>query len=150
MRVSMTYRGCLLTLASTLVTMVALAHSGATGVVKDRMQGMKAMSDATKALGAMKAGAIPFSVETLRLAVDEIARHGVEAKDQFPEGSLVSPSEALPVIWMEKAAFDKVFDEMIAAADQVKTVENLEAAIPLITRIGDQCKDCHSRYRIRK
>ncbi len=133
-----------------LAATFALAHSGATGVVKERMVGMKAMSDATKALGAMKADAIPFSVETMHLAADEIARHGAAAQDLFPEGSLKKPSEALPVLWDEKAEFNAILERMVDAADQLKQVSTLDQAEPLMTRIGDQCKDCHSRYRIKK
>ena len=139
-----------LTLVIILGATVALAHSGATGVVKERMQGMKAMSDATKGLGALRAGAIPFNVETMRLSAMEIARHAQEAKELFPEGSLKSPSEALPLLWDEKAAFNKLFDDMAADAALLQEMSDLGAATPVMNRIGEACKECHWRYRIKK
>ena len=105
-----------------LTSSLAWAHSGATGIVDQRMKGMKSLSDATKALGALKAGAIPFSAETLHLAATEIALHGKAAKELFPEGSLKSPSEALPLVWDDKATFNRLFDEMVEAAE--KTAAN--------------------------
>ena len=139
-----------LTLVIILGATVAGAQSDATGVVKERMQGMKAMSDATKALGALRAGAIPFNVETMRLAAMEIARHAKEGRELFPKGSLKSPSEALPLLWDEKLAFNNLFDDMAADAALLQEMSDLSAATPVMNRIGEACKECHWRYRIKK
>ncbi len=128
----------------------AFAHSGATGVVKQRMDGMKEMSHAVKAIGAVKAGAIPFSFETLNLAGREIAKHGVSARDQFPEGSLVSPSDALPAIWADRQTFDRLMEQMIDAADQLAVSADRDESIALTDRIGGYCKDCHATFRKQK
>ena len=128
----------------------ALAHSGATGVVKERMDGMKEMSHAAKAMGAVKAGAIPFSFETLNLAGREISRHGAAARAQFPAGSLTHPSEALPAIWSDRETFDRLMEQMIAAAEQLSVTANRDEAEALATRIGGLCKDCHATFRKKK
>ena len=128
----------------------ALAHSGATGVVKERMDGMKGMSNAAKAMGAVKAGAIPFSFETLNLAGREIAAHGVAARAQFPEGSITGPSEALPVIWTDRETFDRLLDQMIDAAEALATSADRDESMALATKIGGLCKDCHATFRKKK
>lgn len=128
----------------------ALAHSGATGVVKERMDGMKEMSYAAKAIGAVKAGAIPFSFETLNAAGREIARHGAAARGQFPEGSLVKPSEALPAIWSDRETFDRLLTQMTVAAERLSVTANRDEAASLSTQIGDLCTDCHATFRVKK
>lgn len=136
--------------AMTLISAGALAHSGATGVVKERMDGMKEMSHAAKAMGAVKAGAIPFSFATLNLAGREIARHGAAARELFPEGSLHSPSEALPAIWSDRETFDRLLDQMTRAAEQLSVTADRDEAMALTNRIGGLCKDCHATFRVKK
>ena len=128
----------------------AYAHSGATGIVKERMEGMKEMSYAAKAMGAVKAGAIPFSFATLSAAGREIAKHGAAARKLFPEGSLHSPSEALPAIWSDRETFDRLLDQMTAAAEQLSVSADRDEAEALSDRIGGLCKDCHATFRVKK
>ena len=136
--------------AAGLAAFAALAHSGATGVVKQRMDGMKEMSHAAKAMGAVKAGAIPFSFETLNLAGREIAKHGAKARELFPEGSLTAPTEALPVIWSDRETFDRLLDQMTDAAEKLAVSADRDEATALANRIGGLCKDCHATFRKKK
>ena len=136
--------------AMTLIAAGALAHSGATGIVKQRMDGMKEMSHAAKAMGAVKAGAIPFSFETLNLAGREIAKHGAAARKLFPEGSLKTPSEALPAIWSDRETFDRLLDQMTSAAEKLAVSADRDEATALSNRIGGLCKDCHATFRVKK
>lgn len=136
--------------ALALIAATALAHAGATGVVKERMDGMKEMSYAAKAIGAVKAGAIPFSFETLNAAGREIAKHGVAARKLFPEGSLVGPSEALPAIWSDRQTFDRLLDQMNAAAERLAVSADRDEAMAMASRIGGLCKDCHATFRKKK
>ncbi len=136
--------------AIALIAASALAHSGATGVVKERMDGMKEMSHAAKAMGAVRAGAIPFSFDTLNLAGREIARHGAAARTQFPGGSLTGPSEALPLIWTDRERFDQLMGEMVSAADRLAVSVDRDESMALVERIGATCKDCHATFRKKK
>ena len=138
-------------LAAAAFVGAALAHSGATGVVKSRMEGMKEMSHAAKALGALRAGAIPYSPDVVRRAAAALSRHGEEAKTLFPEGSLFGPSEALPAIWTDRAGFDRILDDLIAAAKRLDAAADDEAAYPdAATAVAETCKSCHSKYRKKK
>lgn len=84
-----------------------LAHGGATGVVKERMELMESMGDAVKALAAMFRGKEPYDAERVRRLAGSIEAHGAEAMTKlFPEGSLDHPSEALPAIWKEWPRFE--------------------------------------------
>ena len=129
----------------------ALAHSGATGIVKERMDGMKAMSDATKAIGAVKTGVLPYSADLMRRAAEELRRHAEAAHVLFPEGSATGKSEALPSIWAERQGFDQLLNDLIAAATRLEAVAEDEAAA-LITadQVAATCKDCHAKYREKK
>ncbi len=134
-----------------VVTGAALAHSGATGVVKQRMDGMKEMSNATKALGAVKAGAIPFAPEVIRRAAGQLRKHGEEAHHLFPEGSLQDESEALPLIWTDRASFDRILDDLIAAADRLDQVaEDQDMALAVADDVATTCKTCHEKFREKK
>lgn len=129
----------------------ALAHSGATGVVKERMDGMKEMSHAVKALGAARAGAIAFSPDVIRRAAAALARHAEEGKTLFPEGSLDHPSEALPSIWTDRAGFDRIFDDLVEASAALDAAADDEAAaLTAADAVAATCKACHAKYREKK
>ncbi|MEM8752259.1 MAG: cytochrome c [Pseudomonadota bacterium] len=129
----------------------AFAHSGATGVVKERMDGMKTMSDATKALGAIKAGAIPFEPRTIRRAAGMLSAEGAAARDLFPEGSMAHPSEALPAIWTDRAGFDAILEDLVAAAAKMEAAADDEAAaMAAAEEVAATCKACHEKYREKK
>ncbi len=79
---------------------LALAHSGATGVVKERMELMEGIGDAMKILADTFKGKRAYDAETVRSAALEIHnRAGEKITRLFPENSLDKPSEALPDIW---------------------------------------------------
>ncbi|MEM7270614.1 MAG: cytochrome c [Pseudomonadota bacterium] len=134
-----------------LVAGGALAHSGATGVVKQRMDGMEEMGYAAKALGAIKLGAIPFSAETLKRAGSEIARHAEAAKELFPEGSGGAPSDAKPLIWEDRAGFDRLMEDLRLASERLAfEADETPETLALIDEIGGYCKDCHGLYRAKQ
>ncbi|MEL7462898.1 MAG: cytochrome c [Pseudomonadota bacterium] len=141
-------RFALLGVIAILSSSAALAHFGATGVVKERMDGMKIMADAAKALGAAKAGVIPFSPALARRAAADLKTSAAAARDQFPEGSLVHPSEASPAIWTDRARFDRILEDLIAAADALDAAAEDEAAARLAAdAVSQTCKDCHGSFR---
>lgn len=93
----------------------AIAHGGATGVVKERMEAMEALGDAMKELAAMMRGQQDYSAERVRTLAGTVESHGGEALTKlFPEDSLDHPSEALPAIWSD-------WDRFTALADRLST-----------------------------
>ncbi|EPX82134.1 c-type cytochrome [Salipiger mucosus] len=96
----------------------AWAHSGAEGVVKDRMDAMKAMQDAVKTITPMMSGQADYDAAAVREAADVIeARAGKELTELFPEGSIEGPSEALPAIWQDTERFRTLAARLKTAAE---------------------------------
>lgn len=96
--------------AATVITVnLALAHSGATGVVKQRMDLMARVGDATKGLSAMFKGTVPYDPEAVRQAANVLEKHSGDALTRlFPQDSIMSPSEALPTIWRDWEEFERL------------------------------------------
>ncbi|WP_149866541.1 cytochrome c, partial [Tropicimonas marinistellae] len=57
----------------TLVAATAFAHSGAMGIVKERMDGMSAMAAVMKALAPMMQGTAPYDPDAIRKGAATIA-----------------------------------------------------------------------------
>lgn len=96
----------------------ASAHGGATGIVKERMDLMKAMGDSMKTLTAMMQGKTPYDAETVRREAQAIAERGSDdLVTLFPEGTAHDPSEALPAIWTEPERFKSLADDLTTYAE---------------------------------
>lgn len=102
--------------ASTLAA-VALAHGGATGIVKERMDAMGEMRDAVKTISPMMSGEAEYDAEAVREAAETIQGHGGESlTEMFPEGTTDAPSEAKPAIWNDWERFTGLADQLETAA----------------------------------
>ena len=89
------------------------AHSGATGVVKERMMLMKQMSKDTKALAKMAFGKTAYDAAAVRQHAGEIEkRAGAAMTELFPAGSDVAPSEANADIWRSWDKFTAIAAEL--------------------------------------
>lgn len=104
--------------AVSLVLMVSassqlvMAHGGATGIVKERMDLMDNMKDAVKQLKAIYKGDVEYDPDTIRNAALVIRDHSGDAMSRlFPEGSLEGKSEAKPIIWQEWNRFRTLADD---------------------------------------
>ena len=94
-------------LAALITTAVALAHGGATGIVKERMDAMGVMGDSVKTLSAMMRGETKYDEAVVRKEAARIKAHGGEAMTGlFPEGTDGAPSEAKPEIWSNWDEFE--------------------------------------------
>jgi len=108
-------------IAGTAVT--AFAHSGATGIVKERMDAMLAMGKAVKTVAPMMRGETAYDAETVRDAARLFQQHAGESMTNlFPEGTGGMPSEAKDEVWTE-------WDRFAALASQLEEYsEGLERA----------------------
>jgi len=83
-------------------TTVALAHSGASGVVKQRMDAMSEMGKTIKDLAAMMRGERAYEAKVIKTGAALIGKHsGDTMTGLFPKGSKHGPSEAREEIWTE-------------------------------------------------
>ncbi|MGR3630819.1 MAG: c-type cytochrome [Limimaricola soesokkakensis] len=100
-------------LATWVAAGAALAHSGATGVVRERMEGMVAMRDAMRDVTPMMRGEAPYDAARVAEAGRAIAAHaGSEMTRLFPEGSADGVSYAKEAIWQEPETFDALAEEL--------------------------------------
>ena len=130
------------------LTATAIAHSGATGIVKDRMDGFSRSKDNMKAIRGH------LAEEDLQAVVPlarEIRDWATTIPDYFPEGSDGSPSEAAPEIWTDFDGFKAAAEANYAAADDLALASNSgdpDAAIAAFKATAASCKSCHRTYRL--
>ena len=109
----MNLRFVIAVLSLTLPGLAALAHSGATGGVKERMDGMSVMGDAIKAITPMMRGQVAYDANAVRAFAEAVQNHSGEAMTKlFPEGSDGKPSEAKPNIWTDWEGFQELADQL--------------------------------------
>lgn len=138
-------------LAIACSTSFALAHSGATGIVKMRMDMMSDISNQMKTIGTMFKGAAPFNAKSVSTAAAKISTHSNGLKKAFPEGSIKGPSEALPSIWKDRVKFDALLEQMESAALElsIKAVSATgpQDIAPNFKSLGQTCSACHQSFR---
>jgi len=129
---------------------LALAHEGATGVVKERMDLMDSQKKDMKLLNDMAKGKTPFDAAKATAAAADLETTAKKIPDLFPEGSTGHPSEALPAIWEE---WDRFKGD---AKDLEDSANALSAALgapgqhdwkPALQKVTDACKACHEDFR---
>ncbi|MTI43818.1 cytochrome c556 [Roseibium hamelinense] len=127
-------------------------HSGATGIVKERMDGMGVLADAVKSVGNMLRGKTPYSAEAVAWSAGAIKAHAGENMTRlFPEGSLDKPTEALPDIWTQWAEFTKLAEQLTNDATVLETGANEKDATRVaLQSIANTCKTCHEQFRAAK
>ncbi|MEC8061228.1 MAG: cytochrome c [Pseudomonadota bacterium] len=126
------------------------AHSGATGVVKERMMLMKQMAKDTKALAKMAFGKTAYDAAAVRQHAGEIEkRAGAAMTELFPAGSEVAPSEANADIWRSWDKFTAIAAELESAASAMAAGadQGPAAAKAAFGRVAGTCKACHSAFR---
>lgn len=100
------------------IAVAAFAHSGATGVVKERMVGMSTMSDAVKSVTPLMSGAASYDADTVREAAEAIRAHAGETMTKlFPEGSGGGVSKAKEAVWSEWEEFASLADQLDVYAE---------------------------------
>ena len=104
----------------------AHAHSGATGIVKERMEAMKSIGGEMKAVGGMFQGKVEFNTMRIEKAAGVIHDHASKIEKLFPKGSDHKPTRALPEVWKDKVEFDAIAMEMAKAA--IKQAEKSKTA----------------------
>ena len=125
----------------------ALAHEGATGIVKDRMDRFKQSNADIRAVARLAQSAqfdeIAEISQRMNLWANEMAEY-------FPLGSDGRPSEAAAEIWTEPegfaaaiTAYKQATEALMAAAAEENAMDVMRA----FQATADSCKSCHRRYR---
>lgn len=131
---------------------LVLAHSGATGIVKERMDGMGSLAQSMKALAQMsKSGERdPAKIAEVARAIQSQSGDAMTAR--FPEDVQQMVSEAAPLIWQDWERFAQISDELFQAAADLETQagsSDLDLNVS-IKQMGATCSSCHKDFRIKK
>ena len=111
-------------------SVLAYAHSGATGIVKERMDFFTQNKDNLKAIKTH------FQNGDL---------------DAIPAGSDGKPSEASPQIWLDFSGFERAANANYQAANQLVIAAKAgdrKAAIKAFKATAATCKSCHKSYKL--
>ena len=130
---------------------LALAHSGATGLVKERMDAMKDIAARMKQIGAMMKGEQAYSADAAASAAAIIVEHAARMPSLFPDGSNDHPSEALAVIWSDWDRFTDSAEELTITAttlrDTAAGATSVEEIRLQFAAVGKTCSGCHEGFR---
>lgn len=135
-----------------LVAGAAAAHKGATGVVKQRMEAMKSMAQATQSVKAELRKGASYDPAVVVSHAKTIETHaGEDLVALYPKGSDGHPSEARPKIWSEPEKFAEAADNLkiqaraLAAAAKISAPPNAEFKALL-----QACAVCHKSFRAKR
>ncbi|MEP1206212.1 MAG: cytochrome c [Rhizobiaceae bacterium] len=140
-------------LVSTAAITLAFAHGGATGIVKQRMDGMMAMGKSLGAVADMFKGKRQYDAEIVAQSADTLKQHAVEIETLFPDSKASregKATEALPEIWQRNDEFMAIAAQLVAAADQLKLVagsSDQQAARQAFAGVAKTCSTCHRDFR---
>ena len=143
-------------LAGSVIALVSagavLAHEGATGVVKQRMEMMKAMAAQMKALKSMVDGQTAYDPDVIAAVAEKISTHAASIAPSFPSGANQHPSEARPEIWTDWDSFKTSAEKLRAGAAALREIAANGAgpAKPSFVEMAKTCRDCHESYRVKK
>lgn len=137
-----------------LIAGVAYSHSGAVGIVKERMDAMKDMGDKSKVVADMFKGKEEFNRAALADAADAFVMHGNKMTELFPdnEASRVgSETEALPRIWDEWRVFSDQINKFILLSENLASVASTTEDTGTLKKAFyttiKSCRVCHKRFR---
>ena len=136
------------------LTGLAFAHSGATGIVQERMQSMKDIGKHMKTIGEMIKGKTNYDAEIVHESALIISRHAAQIAPLFPANSTIAPSEASPEIWKDWNDFVTIADmlklEALELSQIAKGVSNSEDIKDLFGKAAKTCTGCHKKYRLKR
>lgn len=134
-------------------TIAALAHGGATGIVKQRMDGMMAMGKALTAVGDMFKGKATFDPQQISSSADIVRQHAAEMGKLFPDTKASRKgkgTEALPAIWQKMDEFLALTNDLDARAVDLKAVSQTGDKRKIrieFAKLSKTCASCHTDFR---
>lgn len=135
-------------LAVAIVPSVLDAHSGASGIVMERMEAMALNNDAFETIKAMMTGEIPYDANQVKTHARSIADSSGEAITMlFPGGSLNEPTQALPAIWEDWETFSSLAQELQNRAIALEVEADNGPAPQVFEELSATCDSCHLKFR---
>ena len=126
---------------------VALAHKGAMGIVKERMDKFEASEKATKRIKqALSRG----DTAVITAEAEFLVSWASEMESYFPKNSNQSPSDAKDEIWLQWDDFVgaiQVFENASKALIDAAAMEEPRAIRGAFSDMTKSCKSCHQKFR---
>lgn len=133
-----------------LTPLTSFSHSGATGVVKQRMDMMKQFKKEIKVIRKMVRGDLPVNRQTVLQTGGNIEESAKQLADLFPPESNPHPSEADDLIWQE---WDQFVDSVRLMSEQARLLQQAaetgetDSIATAYKKLNSSCKQCHELYR---
>lgn len=142
-----------------LATLVIASLAGASmaiaqdNPIEKRQKIMGTYGDAMKVVVPMVKGEKDFDAAAATEAMTKISTSIEEFVTLFPEGSETGGNtEALPIIWQEKADFEswapKLKEDATKAAEAA--AGGLDSFRTAFAEVGKDCGGCHEKFRVKK
>ena len=135
-----------------IVTLFLFSVSNAEQSDEDIIKGRKALfSKNYSTAKRVQAFASKGDFDRTKKLMSEMSENYKVLIDLFPENTKEGyKTEALPLIWEEKDAFNalmkKASDDMIKLASIIEDSENIRGSLKEL--MWSNCKACHSKYRV--
>lgn len=148
-----------------VVVSQAIAHTGASGIVKERMDAMGMLGEHAKTVGDMLKGKTAFNIDAVEMAASAFILHGEQIPALFPDtaASRTGPeTEALPAIWTEWDDFVALATRFTEDSKALATIaseinngeqsdeEKSRAVRTAFFRASRSCSGCHERFRLER
>ena len=125
----------------------ALAHKGAMGIVKERMDKFEASEKATKRIKqALSRG----DTAVITAEAEFLVSWAREMESYFPKNSNQFPSEAKDEIWLQWDDFVGAihsFDQVAQALIEAAATEDPRVMGSAFKEMTKSCKSCHQQFR---
>lgn len=140
---------CGAVLASCIMAGSVFAHSGAAGVVKERMDMMESIKDAMKMIAPMAKGQVEMDEAVIRKGAQMLQQNSGEGLAKaFPKDSIHGPSEALPAIWVKWDIFSNLNNELHDLSKELEqNAGNPELAVTTFKKVAGTCASCHQQFK---
>ncbi len=134
-----------------VLTVAAIAHNGASGIVKERMDLMSSIGKAMKTIGTMIKGTTAYDAGLAEKAAVAISNHAEKITSLFPADDPGELSEALPAVWESWDEFETMSDTLKTEANKLAifastSVSGSEITVQFLA-VGNTCKSCHEKFR---
>ena len=124
-----------------------LAHEGATGVIKERMDKFK-MSK--RMMQTIHRSIQNEDFETIGKSGITLLKWSKEMISYFPKGSDVAPFEASGDIWLDPEGFKKAVNNFELASLKIvdnSKEKNFDKTVVAFRGLARTCKGCHQKFR---
>jgi len=118
-------------------------------IIKERKKHYEAMGKAVKEPTAMYKGEAEFDLAKVQAALKVIQEKAAILPKLFPDDSKTgADTEALPIIWQEKADFEARFPKLAEAAKAAEAAITDEETFPDAWKnVVGNCSGCHKKFR---